>query len=483
MNIQYAEHFHEKVKAEINHFSNFVKSYLSDNDIAIVMKAVQMAEYAHHNQFRKSGEPYIIHPIAVASIIAKWGLDAHAIVGALLHDLIEDTDITKENIAQEFGSIVASMVDSLTKLDALSFDSKEVAHAEYVKKLLLAMSHDIRVILIKLADRKHNMQTIAFMRPEKQISISKETMEIYVPIAYKLGLYKLHLELAENCFRYVYPYRYKLLVSNLETVQRKNAESHKIIEQDIYNSLQKHGLDPLILTNTYSFYKLYQRIKKQSKNSDYKYYSAEFKIVVNELYQCYMVLGLLHNLFQPIPNKFKDLIALPRANGYQSLHTMLMAYNIPIFIQIRTKEMHKISEYGVISKLINNQASNHMAHTLINSVVDIQKSNESSAIDFLRVLKDNLSSQVVYVFTSEREIVYLPSGSSVLDFAYFLDENLGNKTAKVKINHKFTSLFYKLKNGDLIDIVTDEANTPKKSWLKHVITSKAHNSIMKNLKI
>lgn len=482
MSIQYTELFHAKVKSEIDSFYNLIRSYLNEHDVALVMKAVQMAEAAHHNQFRKSGEPYIIHPVEVASIIAKWGLDVNAIIGALLHDIIEDTDVTKEKIAEEFGFIVANMVDSLTKLDALNFDSKEQAHAEYVKKLLLAMSQDIRVILIKLADRKHNMQTIAFMRPEKQVSISRETMEIYVPIAYKLGLYKLHIELAEHCFKYVYPLRYKMLISSLHTTHLQNADKHKQIEQDIHDALKCHGLDPLVLTGTYSFYKLYQRIKKQSKKSDYKYYSVEFKIIVDELYQCYMVLGLLHNLFQPIPNKFKDLIALPRANGYQSLHTMLMAYNILIFIQIRTKDMHKISEYGVISKLVTNQSSNHMADTLINNVMDIQKSNESSALEFLRVLKNNLSSQIVYVFTSEREIVYLPYGSSVLDFAYFIDENLGNKTTKVKINHKFTSIFYKLKNGDLIDIVTDEANIPKKSWLKHVITNKAHSSIMKNIK-
>ncbi len=482
MGLQYTELFREKVNAEIDNFYSLIKSYLTEHDVSLVMKAVQMAEHAHHNQFRKSGEPYIIHPIEVASIVARWGLDTCAIIGALLHDTIEDTDFTKEDIEQEFGPIVANMVDSLTKLDSFKFDSKEQAHAEYVKKLIMAMSQDIRVILIKLADRKHNMQTIAFMRPDKQVSISKETMEIYVPIAYKLGLYKLHIELAEQCFKYVYPLRYKMLVSSLRAAQLKNADAHKQIEQDIYQVLQQHNLDPLILTTTYSFYKLYQRIKKQSKKSDYKYYSIEFKIIVDELYQCYMVLGLLHNLFQPIPDKFRDLIALPRSNGYQSLHTMLMAYNIPIFIQIRTKEMHKISEYGVISKLMNSQHRNHMANTLISNVVDIQKSNESSAIEFLRVLKNNLSSQIVYVFTSDREIVYLPYGSSVLDFAYFIDENLGNKTTKVKINHKFTSIFYKLKNGDLIDIITDESNYPKKSWLKHVITNKAYNSIMKNLK-
>jgi guanosine-3',5'-bis(diphosphate) 3'-pyrophosphohydrolase len=481
MGFEYTELFNEKVNVEINNFYNLIKSYLLEHEISMVMQAVNMAEQAHHNQFRKSGEPYIIHPIEVASIVARWGLDVSTIIGALLHDTIEDSEFTKEDIEKQFGSVIANMVDSLTKLDCFQFDSKEQAHAEYVKKLILAMSQDIRIILIKLADRKHNMQTIAFMRPDKQISISKETMEIYVPIAYKLGLYKLHIELAEQCFKYVYPLRYKMLVSSLQVAQSKNSDTHNQIKQDIYQVLQQHNLDPIIVTATYSFYKLYQRIKKQSKKSDYKYYSIEFKIIVNELYQCYMVLGILHNLFQPIPDKFKDLIALPRANGYQSLHTMLMAHNIPIFIQIRTKQMHQVSEYGVISKLINKQHINHMANNLINNVVDIQKSNESSAIEFLKLLKNNLSSQIVYVFTFDREIIYLPYGSSVLDFAYFIDENLGNKTSKVKINHKFTSIFYKLKNGDLIDIITNESNAPKKSWLKHVITNKAYNSIMKHL--
>lgn len=481
-NISYSETFKEKLVATLQSFFTLIENNLDSHSIELIKKALVMAEYGHQHQSRKSGEPYIIHPLSVAYIVAQWGLiDTNTIIGALLHDTIEDTTISKTEISKEFGSNVANIVDSLTKLDAFKFKSKEHAHAEYIKKLIITMETDIRVILIKLADRTHNIQTLAFMKPAKQISISKETLEIYVPIAYQLGLYKLHIELAEQCFKYVYPLRYKLLVSSLNRSQLANKDIHQQIKKEIESHLQHHGLSPQILTTPYSFYKLYQRIKHQSKKFDYKYYSIEFKIIVEQIEQCYATLGLVHNLFQPIPDKFKDLIAIPRANGYQSLHTMLIAHNITIFIQIRTKTMHKISEYGLVNKLINSQQKNNrMADSLISNVMAIKQSNESSAINFLKILKNNLS--IVYVFTSDRQIVYLPCGSSVLDFAYLVDENLGNKIAKVKINHKFTSIFYKLKNGDLIDIITAEYIYPQKSWLKHVVTNKAYNNIIKQIK-
>lgn len=456
--------------------------------IKTIELALQVANQAHLGQFRKSGEPYITHPIEVATFIAEWDLDEQTIAGALMHDVIEDTDVTKEELTRIFGANIAELVDSVTKLDKLHFESEAVAHAEYFRKVVLAMAKDVRVILIKLADRMHNMMTLGSMRADKQKRIARETMEIYVPIANRIGLHKVHLQLAEESFKYLHPYRYKVLS---KAAEKAHADRQPVVQSILHNieaAMRANGIKADFKYRQRTIYNLYNRMLKRSDSFDNVYDVFEIKVIVENIGDCYLALGVLHSLHQPIASRFKDYIAIPKTNGYQSLHsTTIGPKGTPIQLHIRTKEMEEIAEQGVISHWIKenhssnyNKASKQTSNWLSN-ILDIQSST-ATASDFLDNMLKDLSPSNIYVFTPKGRILHLQKGSTPVDFAYAIHTGVGNQCSKVKINHKISQLSTVLQNGDVVEIITNPNGEPDKEWLNFVVSGKAISKIKQYFK-
>lgn len=467
------------------------KAHLSKDKIDLIKLALTVAGHAHFGQTRKSGEPYITHPIEVATIISNWNLDEQTIAGALLHDVVEDTEISKADIAQVFGGHIAELVDGVTKLEKLNFESEEIAHAEYFRKVVLAMAKDIRVILIKLADRLHNMLTLGAMRVDKRRRIAIETMEIYVPIANRIGLHRVHLQLANECLRHLHPNRYSVIAKAVENAQNKIAPLVDEILTNIRNALKSNGIGADFTYRKRSVYNLYSRMKKSNLNFNRIYNIFEVKIVTEKIGDCYLILGVLHNLYRPLPGKFKDFIAIPKSNGYQSLHSTLMGPSgRPLEVHIRTREMEDIAENGIISQWLkqqNNNDSNNFTsakertHSWINNILDIQSST-FSAHEFLNSIKQDLSPGDIYVFTPKGKIVLLPRNSTPLDFAYYIHSNVGNHCAYALVNQKPVKLETRLHNGDIVEIITSESVEPNDSWLDIVASGKATSRIKQYLK-
>lgn len=459
------------------------RQHLSGDKIKTIELAFEVANHAHYGQFRKSGEPYITHPIEVATFIAEWGLDEQTIAGALMHDVIEDTPVTKEELARIFNPSIAELVDSVTKLDKLNFESEEIAHAEYFRKVVLAMAKDVRVIIIKLADRMHNMLTLGSMRKEKQRRIALETMEIYVPIANRIGLHKVHLDLANESFKYLYPKRFEVLTKATNVAQAQREPITKEILYRIESSLNSNAIKAELVTRQRTIYNLYTKMMKSKESFNRIYDFFEIKIIVNTIGDCYLTLGVIHSLYQPIPGKFKDFIAVPKNNGYQSLHSTTMGPNgTPIQIHIRTKEMEEVAEQGVISHWLKQQ-SNHdynaakkQTSTWLNNILDIQSST-FTASDFLDNIKKDLSPQNIYVFTPKGKILHLPVGATPIDFAYAIHTDIGDHCQRAKINQKYVPLHRKLKNGDIVDILTSPEREPEVEWLNFVVSGKAISKI------
>ncbi len=450
--------------------------------------AFQVANHAHLGQFRKSGEPYITHPIEVATFIAEWGLDEQTIAGALMHDVIEDTPVTKEELVRIFGPSIAELVDSVTKLDKLHFESEEAAHAEYFRKVVLAMAKDIRVILIKLADRMHNMLTLGSMRPDKQRRIALETMEIYVPIADKIGLHKVHLELAEESFKYIFPYRYRILSAAAEVAHQNRLPTIQNLMSNIDGALKSNGIKGEFKYRQRTIHNLYSRMLKRQQSFDRIYDIFEVKVIVETIGNCYLTLGVIHNLYQPVPGKFKDYIAIPKSNGYQSLHSTMMGPNgTPIQIHIRTREMEEIAEQGIISHWLKQQTDNvdnkakTQASTWLNNILDIQSST-FSATEFLESIKKDLSPKNIYVFTPRGKIIHLPQGATPLDFAYTIHTDIGNHFHKARVNQRQAAINYPLQNGDVIEVMTTIESEPDPEWLNYVISGRAISKIKQYLK-
>ncbi|MHB0990845.1 MAG: RelA/SpoT family protein [Burkholderiales bacterium] len=458
-------------------------SYLKPADIAQVQAAFEFSRLAHSGQFRKSGEAYISHPVAVAGILAQWHLDAQALMAALLHDVVEDTPATKEEIAEQFGKPVAELVDGVSKLDKIEFQTEVHAQAENFRKMLLAMARDVRVILIKLADRLHNMRTLESMSPEKRRRIAQETTDIYAPIANRLGLNSLYQELDDLCFYHLYPNRYRILSQAVKAARGNRKEVVEKVREAIANKLQEGHVATLVSGREKHLFSIYKKMQEKSLAFSEVFDIYGFRVLVNDIPSCYLALGCLHSLYKPIPGKFKDYIAIPKANGYQSLHTTLFGpFGTPIEIQIRTHEMHKIAEAGVASHWLykSNDANindvQQKTHQWLQSLLEIQEGGGDSA-EFLEHIKVDLFPDEVYVFTPKGKILSLPRGATAVDFAYAVHTDVGNHCTAVKVNGELMPMRTLLRNGDQVEVVTSPNARPNPAWVNFVVSGKARAHI------
>ena len=463
-------------------------SYLKPDDVALVEKAYQFSKSAHEGQFRKSGEAYISHPVAVAKLLAKWHLDAHALMAALLHDVVEDTPATKQEVGDLFGKPVAELVDGVSKLDRIEFQTEAHAQAENFRKMLLAMARDVRVILIKLADRLHNMRTLDSMPSEKRKRIAKETLEIYAPIANRLGLNAVYQELADLSFRYLYPTRYRVLAKAVKTARGNRREIVEKVLLAIQQKLKDAGVEANVTGREKHLNSIYRKMLGKSLNFSEVFDIYGFRLIVRDVPSCYLALGVLHGLYKPIPGKFKDYIAISKANGYQSLHTTLFGpFATPLEVQIRTQDMHKIAEAGVASHWLyktGEESANDAqkkTHQWLQSLLEIQ-SESGDAIEFLEHIKVDLFPDEVYVFTPKGIIMSLPRGATAVDFAYQVHTDIGNRCIAVKINSELQPLRTELRNGDQVEVITAPQAHPNPAWLNYVVTGKARAHIRHYLK-
>jgi guanosine-3',5'-bis(diphosphate) 3'-pyrophosphohydrolase len=465
-----------------------VSSYLKPKDVERIRHALEFSNAAHHGQTRQSGDPYISHPIAVARILAPLHLDAQAITAALLHDVVEDTDIASEDIAKKFGKPVAGLVDGLSKLDKIEFETSEDAQAENFRKMLLAMARDVRVILIKLADRLHNMRTLGAMSRDKIERIARETMEIYAPIANRLGLNAIYQELEDLGFKHLYPKRYSVLAKALKVARGNRREVVGKILEAIRQRLEEQHIAAQVYGREKHLYGIYQKMQAKSLAFSQVLDIYGFRILVDDIPACYLALGALHGLYKPIPGKFKDYIAIPKANGYQSLHTTLFGpFGTPIEVQIRTHEMHKIAEAGVASHWLYKSVHapindlHQKTHQWLQSLLE-SLSESGDSIEFLEHLKVDLFPDEVYVFTPKGKILALPRGATAVDFAYSVHTDIGDRCVAAKVNFELVPLRTELKNGDRVEIITAPHAKPNPGWLSYVVTSKARSHIRHLLK-
>jgi guanosine-3',5'-bis(diphosphate) 3'-pyrophosphohydrolase len=474
--------------ASITALNAKLAEYLTPAELKKVKEAYRFSDEMHLGQVRKSGEPYISHPIAVAEICADWKLDAQAIMAAFLHDVIEDQDVKKDDLIERFGSPVANLVDGLSKLEKIEFQSLVEAQAENFRKMLLAMASDVRVILIKLADRLHNMRTLGFMVPAKKRRIASETMEVYVPIAHRLGLNNIYRELQDLSFAHLYPLRYRTLAKAIKAARGNRREVVKKILESVKGTLAMAGLQAEVYGREKTLYGVYKKMRNKHLSFSQVLDVYGFRIVVDSVPNCYVALGTLHALYKPMPGKFKDYIAIRKLNGYQSLHTTLIGpYGTPVEFQIRTQEMHRTAESGVAAHwLYKNGESNlsdlqQRTHAWLQSLLDIQQQTGDSA-EFLEHVKVDLFPDSVYVFTPKSKIIPLPRGATALDFAYTIHTGIGDHTVSVKINNEAAPLRTELHNGDIVEIVTDPASRPSPTWLSFVRTGKARSAIRHHLR-
>jgi guanosine-3',5'-bis(diphosphate) 3'-pyrophosphohydrolase len=463
-------------------------TYLKPKDVEHIRDALEFSDAAHHGQFRQSGDLYISHPIAVARILAPLRLDAQTIMAALLHDVVEDTEIKNEDIAKKFGKAVADLVDGLSKLDRIEFETKEDAQAENFRKMLLAMARDVRVILIKLADRLHNMRTLESMSREKIERIARETMEIYAPIANRLGLNAIYQELEDLGFKHLYPTRYSVLSKALKVARGNRREVVGKILEAIRGRLAEQHINAQVYGREKHLYGIYQKMQAKSLAFSQVLDIYGFRVLVDDAPACYLALGALHGLYKPIPGKFKDYIAIPKANGYQSLHTTLFGpFGTPIEVQIRTGEMHKIAEAGVASHWLYKNVHapindlHQKTHQWLQSLLE-SLSESGDSVEFLEHLKVDLFPDEVYVFTPKGKILALPRGATAVDFAYSVHTDIGDRCVAAKVNFELVPLRAELKNGDRVEIITAPHAKPNPAWLSFVVTSKARSHIRHFLK-
>ncbi len=462
--------------------------YLKPEDVAQLESAYKFSESAHLGQFRNSGEPYISHPLAVAGILAKWHLDPQALTAALLHDVMEDTAVTKSELQQNFGKPVAELVDGVSKLDKIEFETQEEAQAENFRKMLLAMARDVRVILIKLADRLHNMRTLDAVPVHKRRRIARETMDIYAPIANRLGLNSTYQELDDLSFKHLYPSRCSVLTKAVNHARGNRREVVGKVLANIEKRLADNGVAAQVRGREKHLYSIYTKMREKHLSFGQVLDVFGFRIIVKDVHACYITLGVLHGLYKPIPGKFKDYIAIPKANGYQSLHTHLFGpFGSPIEIQIRTQEMHKIAEAGVASHWLYKSSDQSITdlqrktHLWLQSLLEMQ-SESGDSVEFLEHLKVDLFPDAVYVFTPKGKIMALPRGATAVDFAYAVHSDVGNRCVAVKINQDLLPLRQALKNGDRVEIITASHAKPNPLWLNFVATAKARAHIRHYLK-
>ena len=466
-----------------------LEQYLDSAQIAEVYRAYLFGAQAHEGQKRVSGEPYIFHPIAVARIMCEMRMDSKSIIAALLHDVIEDTPTLKEQLAENFGDEVAELVDGVSKLTHLDFISKAEQQAENFRKMMLAMAKDIRVILIKLADRLHNMRTLDSMRPEKRRRIAHETMDIYAPIANRLGIYTMRHELLDLSIKNAYPMRYRALNNACEQVVGHRKEIFQTIEMAIKDRLKAVDIKARVKHRRKNIHSIYHKMKEKKLNFKELTDVLGVRIMTSSVDDCYRVLGVMHNLYKPIPGKFKDYMAIPKANGYQSLHTSLFGpHGIPIEIQIRTRDMERFANTGIAAHWLyknGEESSSETAQTRalewLKGLLEMQQ-NAGSSLEFLENVKVDLFPDEIYVFTPGGEIKKLPRGATVVDFAYAVHTDIGNTCVAARIDRRMSPLSSKLFNGQLIEIITSSQSRPHPSWLNYVVTGKARTNIRHFLK-
>jgi guanosine-3',5'-bis(diphosphate) 3'-pyrophosphohydrolase len=474
---------------EIAEFTRHLGHYLPPPDVALVERAFAFSEHAHQGQFRRSGEPYITHPLAVASILSQWRLNAQGLAAALLHDVMEDTSVTKSEIEHSFGKPVADMVDGVSKLDQIEFQSREELQAESFRKMLLAMAQDVRVILIKLADRLHNMRTLDAMTTGHRERIARETLEIYAPIANRLGLNALYQELQELAFKHLHPLRYRVLTRGIKAARGNRREVMNRIIGSIRDGLKDDGINATVTGREKTAYSVYKKMREKHYTFAQVFDIYGVRVLVKDATACYAALGVLHRLYKPIPGKFKDYIAIPKANAYQSLHTTLFGpFGTPLEAQIRTHDMHHIAEAGVAAHWLYKAGgqldlaeAQQQTHRWLQSLLEIQSESRDSK-EFLEHIKGDLFPDEIYVFTPKGKIMALPRGATAVDFAYAVHTDIGHHCTAARINYELMPLRTELKSGDQVEIITAPSARPNPSWLSFVATGKARSRIRHFLK-
>ena len=454
-------------------------------DDSVIIKAYEIARRLHDGQFRKSGEPYIIHPIAVAKILAQFGMDNETVIAGLLHDSIEDTGYTREQLAEDFDEKIADIVEGVTKLTNISYDSSEAAQAENFRKMFLAMSKDIRVLIVKLADRLHNMRTLEYMPTNKRTTKAMETLEIYAPLAGRLGIFSIKFELEDLALKYLHPLEYKKLVAAVDRRKHEYARNLKVLTVTISNILDEAGIQHDVKGRSKHLYSIYRKMIVQQKQIDEIFDILAVRILVTSVKDCYAALGLVHNRWKPIPGRFKDYIAMPKPNMYQSIHTTVLGDNgEPFEIQIRTYEMHRIAEYGIAAhwkykegKVSGSVDDSEQKLAWLRQALEWQKEADDS-VEFLNTVKVDLFDNQVFVFTPGGDVIELPAESTPLDFAFKIHTDVGIRCVGAKVNGKMVTIDHPLQNGDIVEIVTSaNSSGPSVEWLKKCKTSGAKNKI------
>src|SRR4051812_40189898 len=463
-------------------------SYLKPKDVSRLAEAYRFSEAAHAGQTRQSGDPYISHPLAVAEILADWHLDGQTLIAALLHDVTEDTSVTKDEISDTFGRPVAELVDGVSKLDRIEFQSAEDAQAENFRKMLLAMARDVRVILIKLADYLHNMRTLGAVHPAKRRRVARETMEIYAPIANRLGLNNLYHELQELAFSHLHPLRYQVLAKATKAARGNRREMIGRTLEAVKKKLAESGIEAVVQGREKHVYSTYRKMIDKHLSFSEVHDIFGVRVIVKDVPSCYLALGALHALYKPIPGKFKDYIAIPKANGYQSIHTDLIGpYGVPVESQMRPEPMHRLAESGVASHWMYKDDSDRLSelqkqtHQWLQSLLEIQHQSGDPQ-EFLEHVKVDLFPDEVYVFTPKGKILSLPRGATAVDFAYAVHTDIGNRCVAAKVNGELVPLRTDLRNGDRVEIITASHAKPNPGWLQYVRTGKARSNIRHFLK-
>ena len=476
--------------ATIEEIISIMRKNKRKSNSKLILRAYEFAKRKHEGQLRKSGEPYIIHPLNVAKILAELELDDASICAALLHDILEDTDITVQDLEREFDVEIAELVDGVTKLNKLKYASMKEQQVENYRKMFLAMGKDIRVILIKLADRLHNMRTLKYLSRDRQIANAKETMDLYAPMANRLGIYSLKWELEDLAFKYLYPEDYREIVEGISKKREERIQFIDLIIEEIRKELKKQRVDAEITGRAKHLYSIYRKMQRDNITLDQVYDLFALRIIVNSVKDCYTALGIVHDLYNPMPGRFKDYIAVPKPNMYQSLHTTLIGKKgTPFEVQIRTWDMHRIAEFGIAAHWAYKEANNNRNKksnvtvtedklSWIREALEWQKDMQDPE-EFLNTLKTELFEDEVYVFTPKGDIVSLPKGSTPIDFAYNIHAEIGNHMSGCKINSKMMPIITELKNGDIVEIITsDQSKGPSRDWLKFIKSSGAKNKIL-----
>ncbi len=479
----------ETLPADVQALEQRLSGYLPATQVMRVREAYLIGARAHEGQTRKSGEPYITHPVAVASILADLGMDAETIIAAILHDTLEDTLLSRGELEEIFGTTVTELVDGVTKLDKLRFRSQQEAAAESFRKMLLAMARDLRVILIKLADRLHNMRTLAAMAPESRRRIARETLEIYAPIAQRLGMNKFRAELQEHGFRNLYPMRYRVIQARIRSVLGNRREAMEKIEAALSIRLGQEGIDHRVMSRIKSAYSIYTKMRRDHRSFDQVMDVYGFRVVTGQLtMDCYRALGALHALYKPLDSRFRDFIAIPKANGYQSLHTVVFGpIGAPIEIQIRTEDMDQVAERGVAAHWVYKTASEPAtaaqtrAREWVAELVDAQ-TREASSLEFLENVKVDLFPDEVYLFTPKGRILSLPRNATALDFAFAVHTDVGTHAVAARVDKKLVPLRQRLNSGESVEIITAPSAVPTPQWLEWVVSAKARTAIRHFLK-